>query len=309
MKNNKVNKFSSLLEFTEVFNKEQDCLDYLKKIRWSEGEYCPYCGCSKIYTFKDKKNYKCADCRKRFSIKVGTIFEDTKVPLRKWFLAIYLLTAHKKGISSLQLSRDLQVTQKTAWFILHRLRHATNTEAFKSPLKNIVEVDETYIGGKYKNKHMSKRKVGSQGRSLVDKTPVLGMLERKGKVIAIKLKDTKNQTITSQVVKNVIIGTKIVTDEYRAYKTLGFIFKHSFICHNLGQYVMDESHTNTIENYWSHLKRMIIGIYHYTSEKHIQKYIDECTFRYNTRDYTEAERFDKFLLQINGRLSYNVLTA
>lgn len=309
MKIDKASRFSSLLEFTEVFSTEQNCLNYLKEIRWCEGAYCPYCGCTKVYTFKDNKNYKCAECRKRFSVKVGTIFEDTKIPLRKWFLAIYLLTAHKKGISSLQLSRDLDVTQKTAWFILHRLRYATNTTSFRNPLKNIVDVDETYIGGKYKNKHLSKRKIGSQGRSLQDKTPVLGMVERKGNVIAIKLKDTKNQTITSEVVRNVIIGTKIVTDEYRAYKTLGFNFKHSFICHNQGQYVLEDTHTNTIENYWSHLKRMIIGVYHYTSEKHIQKYIDECTYRYNTRTLTEAERFNQFFLQINGRLSYNILTA
>jgi len=171
-------KFSNLLELTQVFNTEDKALKHLKEIRWYGKPYCPHCGHKKVYEFKDSKLYKCASCRKKFTVTVGTIFEDSKIPLIKWFISIYLINSHKKGISSLQLSRDISVTQKTAWFILHRLRLATRTKSFNEPLKNTVEADETYIGGKERNKHLSKRKKNTQGRCVETKTPVLGLVER-----------------------------------------------------------------------------------------------------------------------------------
>lgn len=170
--------FDSLIQFLEVFSTEEACRDYLTKIIWKNGEYCPHCGSKKIYHFSNGKIHKCAHCRKQFSITVGTIFEDSKVPLKKWFMAIYLLTCHKKGISSLQLSRDLGVTQKTAWFMLQRLRYAMQTQEFTKPLDGIVEIDETYVGGSERFKHKNKKTMYSQGGN--GKIPVLGMQQRDG---------------------------------------------------------------------------------------------------------------------------------
>lgn len=167
-----IQQFDSLYEMMEVFSDEQVCIDHLRAIRWKHGASCPHCGSDKVYHFKDGKNHKCGDCKMRFSIKVGTIFEDSKVPLRKWFMAIWLITSHKKGIASTQLAKDIKVTQKTAWFMLHRLRHAAKTKSFNAPLKGDVEADETYIGGKEKNKHARDRKGGTQGGA--GKAVVLG---------------------------------------------------------------------------------------------------------------------------------------
>ena len=158
-------QFKSLTEMVARFPDEQSCVDHLTEVRWRNRKFCPHCGgAEKVYTFKDNRTHKCGDCRVKFSIKVGTIFEDSKVPLQKWFMAIYLITSHKKGISSIQLGKDIGVTQKTAWFMNHRLREATKTKAFNEPLKNTVEVDETYVGGKARNMHKDKReRLGGRG--------------------------------------------------------------------------------------------------------------------------------------------------
>jgi len=150
-------KFNSLIELTKAFDTEEKALEHLKEIRWHGKPYCPHCGHKKVYTFKDGKLYKCAKCRKKFTPIVGTIFSDSKIPLTKWFMSIYLIVNHKKGISSLQLAKDIGTTQKTAWFILHRLRHAANTKSFNEPLDNTVEIDETYIGGKERFKQKTHR--------------------------------------------------------------------------------------------------------------------------------------------------------
>ena len=144
-------QFKSLTAMLERFPDEQSCIDHLTVTRWRNGKFCPRCGSVKVYTFKDRRTHKCGDCRQKFSIKIGTIFEESKIPLHKWFMAIYLITSHKKGISSVQLGKDIAVTQKTAWFMNHRLREATKTKAFNAPLKSTVEVDETYVGGREKN--------------------------------------------------------------------------------------------------------------------------------------------------------------
>ena len=155
--------FDSLFEMAQAFADEQICIDHLRAIRWKDGAFCPYCGGTRVYDFSDKRTHKCADCRQRFSIKVGTIFEDTKLPLRKWFMAIWLITSHKKGIASTALAKDLKITQKSAWFVLHRLRYAARTKSFNKPLKGEIEIDETFVGGKSKNKHASKRRTGGRG--------------------------------------------------------------------------------------------------------------------------------------------------
>jgi transposase-like protein len=302
-------KFSNLLQLTQEFNTEQKAIDHLKDIRWHGKPYCPHCGYSvKIYQFKNNENlYKCASCRKKFTVTVGTIFEDSHISLQKWFMAIWLITSHKKGISSLQIKRDIGVTQKTAWFILNRLRFAANTKSFNAPLKNIVEVDETYIGGKERNKHMSKRTLNTQGRSTETKTPVLGLVERNGKIKAFKIDDVQRQTIQSKIIDNVVFGSKIMTDEYRSYRKLDLAYKHDFIAHSEFQYVKDDIHTNTIEGFFSLLKRSILGIYHFVSPKHIERYLAESTFRYNTIGETEENRFNLLLDNCNGRITYKEL--
>lgn len=278
-------------------------------MRWRDGAYCPYCGSTKVYNFKDNKTHKCGDCRQRFSVKVGTIFEDSKISLRKWFIAIYLITSHSKGISSVQLAKDLGVTQKTAWFMLHRLRHAAKTKAFNAPLKNTVEVDETYIGGKEKNKHADKRTPGTQGRNTQTKTPVLGMVERGGNVRLVRITDIKRESIQEQVLKHVAIGSKVMTDEFRSYLGLSSFYVHDSVSHGEGEYVKGESHTNTIEGFFALLKRGIVGIYHFISVKHLERYLDEFSFRYNLRKGKNGVGFKALLGQCEGRLTWKALVA
>lgn len=303
----KSSEINSLMDVVRVFSSEKVCREHLKKMRWKNGIFCPHCGCVEIYAFSDEKHYKCSLCRKKFTVTVGTIFEGTKIKLQKWFIAIYLLTSHKKGISSLQLSKDIGVTQKTAWFMLHRLRQASQTTDFNAPLKNVVEIDETYIGGKERNKHVKKRVAGTQGRSHKTKAPVLGMVERHGNLKAIQIQDSTGQTIRNQVVSNVVMGSQIMTDEYGVYRSLSLAYFHKFICHKNGQYFNNGIHTNTIEGFFSLLKRGIIGIYHYVSQKHLNRYLREFSFRYNTRDVEQEQRFNWLLNHCNGRLTYKNL--
>jgi len=303
--NTMVGNFKNLIELRDHFSDEMVCIKHLEAVRWDDGAYCPYCGCKKVYRFKDGKTCKCAECRKRFNVKVGSIFEDTKISLQKWFMAVYFLTAHKKGISSIQLSRDIGVTQKTAWFMMHRLRVATNTQSFNQPLKNIVEADETYVGGKEKNKHFCKRVEGSQGRSTKSKVVVLGIIERGGNIRTKAVHEVSQNTIRNYVFDNVVFGTKIMTDEFRAYGGLADFYFHSTIDHSKGEYVVSGSiHTNTIEGFWSLMKRSIVGIFHHISRKHIDLYLNEFTYRYNTRKETSENRFNLMLSNCKGKLTY-----
>ena len=218
-----------------AFPDEQSCIDHLRSIRWRGGAFCPHCGSLKVYHFSDNRTHKCGDCRQRFSIKVGTIFEDSKIGLHKWFMAVYLITSHKKGIASTQLARDIAVTQKTAWFMLHRLRHAAETKSFAAPLKGQVEADETFVGGKEKNKHAHKKTPGSQGGA--NKAVVFGMLERGGELRARKVPDASAATVQGAIRQHVAPGTNIMTDEHRGYLGLDGIFNHHTVNHSAGEYV------------------------------------------------------------------------
>lgn len=300
--------FTNLIEVMMHFSKESTCKEYLAEMRWKDGIVCPHCGnYGKIYTMK--KNYKCAECRKQFSVTKGTIFENSSIPLQKWFAAIWLLTSHKKGISSLQLSRDIGITQKSAWFVLQRIRFAIRTRSFNAPLTNIVEADETYVGGKNKNRHTDKKISNAQGRSIKDKTPVFGLLERNGRIIAMKVKNTTQQSIMPIISQNVSKDAKIMTDEWKAYRNISSDYEHEVVKHSKGEYVIGNCHTNTIEGFWSLLKRGIVGIYHNVSEKHLDSYVDEFEYRYNTRHLKCSDRFSNMLSMSNSRLTYNELVG
>ena len=303
-----VEQFASLHEMVAVFPDEQSCIDHLRTIRWRDGAFCPHCGSLKVYHFSDNRTHKCGDCRKRFSIKVGTIFEDSKVGLQKWFMAIYLLTSHKKGIASTQLARDIAVTQKTAWFMTHRLRHAAETKSFNAPLKGQVEADETFVGGKEKNKHAHKKTPGSQGGA--NKAVVFGMLERGGELRARKVPDASAATVQGEIRQHVAPGTNIMTDEHRGYRGLGGIYNHHTVNHSAGEYVKHYFiHTNGLEGAWSLFKRQVFGIHHFVSTKHLDRYLDEFTYRYNRRDAGEGDRVNDFLGRTTGRLTYKALIA
>ena len=304
--------FKNLLDASAYFHNEEVCREHLERIRWNGNPVCPYCAsASRPYRLKDGKTFRCSDkdCRADFSVRVGTIFENSKLPLRKWFLAIHLATAHKKGISSLQLHRDLGITQKTAWFVLHRIREML-TDASPELLTGPVQIDESYFGPDFKNLHKSKRaKIKSKpGRGASLKTMVFGIIND-GTVHNQVVADTKNTTLLPIMVDKVAKGSTIVTDGYHIYKRLAADYNHITVDHAKDEYVTKEGfHTNSIEGYWSQLKRGIYGIYHQVSPKHLHRYCDEFAYRYNTRKKTDSERFNLSIEKASGkRLRYKHL--
>ena len=301
-------KFTNLIELLTYFKNEQVCRNYLEKMRWNNQITCPYCKHEKVFKYSNGKTYCCAGCNKQFSVRVGTIFENSKISLKKWITAIYLITSHKKGISSIQLHKDIGVTQKPAWFMLHRIRFAFRLNKSTDKLSGICEADETYIGGQEKNKHKDKKTYGTQGRSTKTKIAVAGIVERGGELRAQVVNNTSGKVLKPFIIDNVKDGGVINTDEWLGYKGLKKIFDHRVVNHNQKQYVNGDAHTNTMESFWAWLKRGITGIYHSMSRKHIQQYVDEFVFRYNTKDYNENYRFNVMLNNINGRLTYKQLT-
>ena len=297
--------FNSILALLKAFPTEQACIDHLTELRWNGNIVSPFDADSKVYVCKGNR-YRCKNTGKYFNVKTDTLFDNTKVKLQKWFLAIWLVTSHKKGISSLQLGRDIDVTQKTAWFMLQRIRNCFGFDN-EAQLDNEVEADETYVGGKNKNRHNSKKIKGSQGRSAMDKTPVVGMVERNGRLTAKKVDNVNSQTLSREVIANVKETATLYTDEWLGYSGLKRIYDHAVVKHNRGEYVNGRIHTNTIEGFWSLLKRGIFGIYHSTSKKHLQFYVDEFVFRYNSRNSSEAGRFNMLLANTQNRLTYKAL--
>lgn len=250
----------------------------------------------------------CKNTQKMFNVKVGTIFHSTKLPLRKWFMAIWLVLSHKKGISSLQLSRDLKITQKTAWYILQKIRTCLICKN-KGKLDGEVECDETFVGGKNKNRHKNKKVKNSQGRSFKDKTPIFGVLQRKGDVICRVVENTSQYEITPNILKFVEFSSILYTDEWQGYNDIAEIYTRFSVDHSKKQFVDGDIYTNTIEGFWSILKRGIIGIYHHMSKKHLQLYANEFAFRYNTRQISEGSRFKLFLCNAEKKLTYQNIIA
>ena len=306
-------QFKSLIQLLEYFKDEKIAIEYYENRRWGGNPVCPHCGSEKPY--KTTRGYKCSNkvCHLKFTVRIGTIFENSKVPLRKWFAALYLVANHKKGISSVQLALDIGVTQKTAWFMLHRLREMLRDKAPEMLDKDgIIEGDECFIGGKEKNKHWKKKRsedkvTKNDGTPYKPKKVVMGVIQRGGKVVLKHVPSRQKEDILPFIKEYVPKDAEIHTDEYRSYGELGKWYTHETINHSLKVYVDGNVHTNTIENFWSVLKRGINGIYHQVSEKHVKRYLDEFSARFNTRKMGLNERFDNFLNQGESVLSYKVL--
>lgn len=302
----------NLSTIAKHFSDEEAAYELIKSIRWPHGTVCPHCGSVDHSYFltplngyrttsTGKKTYrrvwKCADCRQQFSVLVGTIFEDSKIPLSKWLLAIHLLCQGKNGVSAHELHRTLDITYKSAWFLAHRIRYAMAREPLASKLEGIVEADETYIGGKAH---------GKRGRGAANKTPVVSLVERDGEVRSQVMEHVTGKNIKETLEAQVSKDAHLMTDELNVYREPGKAFaSHETVEHGKGEYVRGRAHINTAEGYFSQLKRSIDGTHHHVSAYHLHRYVGEFDYRYNTRKFTDSERTQQAIRMTTGkRLTY-----
>ena len=302
---------TTFLEAVRHYSDLNVCHEYMVQVKWPTGDIrCPKCSGDKIGNIKSRRMFQCKDkeCRKQFSAKVGTIFEDSPLGLDKWFVAVWCIANAKNGISSHELGRALGVTQKTAWFMLHRIRVAMKTGTFKR-ISGEVETDETLIGGKAKNMHKKVRERKIKGTGPSGKVVVHGLLERGGHVRVKVVKDQKGPTLKGEVRQCVIPGSAVYSDTLRSYAGLSQEYMHAMVDHTI-EYVRGRVHTNGMENFWSLLKRTIGGTYVAVAPKHLPHYLDEQSFRFNERDGNDADRFRTMMKSVTGRrLTYKELTA
>jgi transposase-like protein len=297
----------STFELFEKFPDQEAARVYIEGRLWPQGPRCPICGLGERITARKEGFYRCNQCKEDFTVRTGTIFERSHVPLHKWVYAMYLLVTARKGISSMQLAKEIGITQKSAWFLLHRLREACGHD-FKK-LCGIIEIDETFVGGIEANKHENKKL--KAGRGTVGKTAVLGMRERGGRTVAMPIESADKETVQSVIHQHAEVGSTLHTDEAGAYAGIGDSgFSHDAVNHSAGEYVRDDVTTNGIESVFAVLKRGLIGVYHHASHKHLGRYVDEFSFRLNEGNVNNhtLTGLDSFVTGVAGkRLTYKAL--
>ena len=305
-----IKEFNNLDDFEQAFPDEKAAIDHFRAIRWPNGVSCPHCGSMKVYDLKLGK-HKCGEreCGEKFTVRHETIFGDSKLPLRKWFKAIFLMTSHKKGISSCQLARDIGVTQKTAWFMLQRVREASRTEEFNRPLIGTFEIDEMYVGGKEGNKHLKDRKPEAIGRgSGKTKKIVMGIIQRGGDLHFEHVEKADSKASRAILAKRAAIGSTVYSDEATHYKWMRENYTHNLVRHRLGEYVRGDVYTNSIEGAFGHFKRAVTGVYHKVSDEHVTRYLTMFAWRWNRRTMREGERVNALLEGTkNRRITYRQL--
>lgn len=276
----------SVLDFFKRIPDEDAARAYLESARFPNGLTCIHCGHDQVWKIRGGKLYTCKACRKQFTIRTGTVMEDSKIPLQKWLYAMYLMTVSRKSISSVQLAKELGVTQKSAWFMAHRIRESCQSSGL---LSGTVECDETYVGGKARNMHRAERERRIQGRGGVGKAVVFGAKSRDGAVFAKVIDKADGAELHSAVRESVSHGSILYTDQHRGYLGLNE-FRHGAVNHGLGEYVRGNVHTNGIESFWAILKRAHYGTFHKMSRKHLHRYVSEFVFKANTRELPAFDR-------------------
>lgn len=298
----------STFQLFALFPDQETARLYLESRLWPNGATCPTCSRRERVTARKGGFYRCLDCKGDFTVRTGTIFERSHVPLHKWIYAMYLLVTARKGISSMQLAKEIGITQKSAWFVLQRLREACGNDP--TVLHGIIEVDETHIGGKESNKHAKKKL--RLGRGSIGKATVIGMRERGGRTKAKMIPNDSASTLQTVILENVAKGSEIQTDEHAGYNGIENHFYHDTVNHRAGEYSRQGVSTNGIESVWAVLKRGLHGVYHHASPKHLDRYVQEFAFRLNDGNVKRhtLERLDSFIAATSGRrLTYARLTA
>ncbi len=296
----------SLYDFFAKFPDEEAARKFFEAKRWPSGVACAHCGSLSVAECIGHKPmpYRCRDCRKHFSVRTGTVLTESKLPLQKWLMAMYMLTTARKGIPSTQMARELGITQKSAWFLAQRIRETWLASQGGQDMGPTVEVDETYIGGKNKNRHADKKTKGSGSHG---KAVVLGIKDRSGEVRAARVASAHKSVLHGYIAENVAVGSTVITDELPTYKGLSG-YSHITVNHSVGEFVREMAHTNGIESFWALLKRGYYGIYHYMSAKHLHRYVGEFSFRYHTAKVGALEFMSATILRAEGlRLSYQGL--